>query len=1035
MQLKEKVTEQDIWNYWKTLFPEVKEERKLEELLGYNEPFQKNQLEKFYLKHLDQNTADVEMMLQYEEDDRFTYFSGELVKKNSLYHAFCPVIRQSWEKIEQIICYQESKECVKDVDAVTIQLLEYLCERLLELSLRTLILEIHVMRQKGKLIGSDKYERYRFYTENLWHSEEYILQFYHEYRHLYFLQKECISDFSEFCMEVLSHTWEHCLEIEKNLCRKQGDDQTKEFKIEEIRFGQGDSHKSGKTVTILRLTNGKRVVYKPRSLKMEKGFLQYLSFLNTKLPKEDRLYEIAILDCGSYGFIEYIDTVGCNESEEVKRYYRRAGNLMAMLYSLNAKDLHHENLIACGEQPVIIDLEALFHCKLDYRKVQKDNPAYNISLNRLDDSVYAIGLLPMPLTNPYNKTSENVDVSGFGGEEAQISPFKVYVLQEKDTDEIRLEKSTYEIQPQGNLPKLSGKIAAAVDYQAEICQGFTWTYRCIMENRELIARRIEKWFDGAYGRLIYRPTYIYTKLMFTGTHPDFMRQKVHRYVLFHRLAYQTKNGENLLLKSEIYDMMKNDVPFFEINIASGVIQNSKEENIVYKFEKTPLEIVKNKIIGFSAEDLEQQIEIIGNAFGVRKLKDYQESCMSGSSWQKEKVSKPDYLEIAEKIGNYILEKADKGILEGRPDYCWMNFTPVGEEVINYQYKPVEGDLYSGNSGIALFFLYLAELTQKKKYMDAVHACMNSVIYKMKRIGKESAYLIGPYNGLSGYLYVCSKVYQCTGNIFYLQLVKEGLQLLGQIYARDTNFDMISGSAGALKVLLSIEKTIEEEEIQAICGEEIDLLVQHLYDHAIELENGGIAWKSGLNDHIYVGYAHGSCGIEEALSSVYEQHPGEKIMKMITASGKFVDSQYDKNMENWRSVKGRDGVSNAWCHGAPGILYTRVRQMEVFGDNPELQRDIRRALVSSIKYGLGNHICYCHGDIGNLELIKYAAKAMGDGELVRMCDHTYAKIALSFEEYITTRKILPYGLMLGLSGIGYSLLRQISENVPSILQLK
>lgn len=1034
MQLNEEITEQDIWNYWKTLFPEVKEETKLEELLGYYEPFRKDQLKKFYWKHLERNIEGMEQIIQHEKNEKFEYFFGKLVKTNSLYHAFGPMIRAYWDQIENMIGHLQSTNCVDSVEQIIEQMLEYLGQRLLELSLRTLVLEIHVMKQKGKLSGGDKSQRYRDYTEILWHDKEYILQFYSEYRHLYFLQKECVSDSLCFCEEVLSRTWEHRLEIEQNLCNRKKEGRRVPFRIKAIHFGQGDAHKGGRTVSIIEFTSGEKVVYKPRSVKMEKGFLQYLSFFNTKLPEEDRLYKMGVLDYDSYGFLEYIECAECETKDQIKRYYRRSGILMALLYSLNAKDLHHENLIACGEHPVVIDLEALFHCKLDYRQVEKDNPAYHISLTRLDESVYSIGLLPMPLCNPYKKDGKDVDISGFGGEEAQISPFKVYVLKEKDTDEIHLEKSIYEIPPQKNLPKISGRVAAAVEYQSEIQQGFVWAYHCIEENKKWLIPQIKKWFDGAYGRLIYRPTYLYTKLMFTGSHPDFMRQRTHQYVLFHRLAYQMKSRENKLLKSEIYDMMKNDVPFFEINIASGLIRNSTGERIVYEFQETPLQIVEHKIDGFSRKDLEQQMEIIQNTFGVKKLEDYKKNCMSGSVWQKNTMSEPDYLEIAERIGNYILEKADRGTIAGKDDYCWINFVPVGEEHIHYQYMPVEGDLYSGNSGIALFFLYLAELTHRKEYLNVVHACMNSVTYRMKRITPESSYLIGPYNGLSGYLYVCSKIYQCTGAKFYLQIVKEGLELLEKIYTRDTNFDIVSGSAGALKVLLSIENAIDDAQIGKLCRNLIDLLVQHLYDHALHLEHGRLAWRSGLNDHVYVGYAHGSCGIEEALSSVYEQYPSEKIIEMVIGSRKFVNSQYDKKIKNWKTVEGKDGVSNAWCHGAPGILYSRVRQMEVFGGNEKLQEDIRLALDSSLKYGLGNHVCYCHGDIGNLELIRYTAKVIDNQEIVRMCDATYAKMAASFEDYITTRKILPYGMMLGLSGVGYSLLRQTSESVPSILQL-
>ena len=40
----------------------------------------------------------------------------------------------------------------------------------------------------------------------------------------------------------------------------------------------------------------------------------------------------------------------------MKRFYERQGGYLALLYMLQATDFHHENLIAAGEHPVLLDL-------------------------------------------------------------------------------------------------------------------------------------------------------------------------------------------------------------------------------------------------------------------------------------------------------------------------------------------------------------------------------------------------------------------------------------------------------------------------------------------------------------------------------------------------------------------------------------------------------------------------------------------------------------------------------------------------------
>ncbi len=62
-----------------------------------------------------------------------------------------------------------------------------------------------------------------------------------------------------------------------------------------------------------------------------------------------------------YGWVEHVAAAACESGEEIERFYRRQGELLALLYVLDAADIHSENLIAAGEHPFLVDLEALFH--------------------------------------------------------------------------------------------------------------------------------------------------------------------------------------------------------------------------------------------------------------------------------------------------------------------------------------------------------------------------------------------------------------------------------------------------------------------------------------------------------------------------------------------------------------------------------------------------------------------------------------------------------------------------------------------------
>lgn len=61
---------------------------------------------------------------------------------------------------------------------------------------------------------------------------------------------------------------------------------------------------------------------------------------------------------------------------------------------------------------MLIDLESLFHSQIQFNKTWQ-SAAEELAESVLNDSVYAVGLLPQTLYNPKgNKSSKGVDVSG-----------------------------------------------------------------------------------------------------------------------------------------------------------------------------------------------------------------------------------------------------------------------------------------------------------------------------------------------------------------------------------------------------------------------------------------------------------------------------------------------------------------------------------------------------------------------------------------------------------------------------------------------
>jgi len=127
-----------------------------------------------------------------------------------------------------------------------------------------------------------------------------------------------------------------------------------------VEAGLGDRHRRGRSVLLVEFSSGLRLLHKPKPLAVDVHFQQLLTWLNDR-GADPPLQPITVVDRGEYGWSEFVTRHSCSSYDQVMRFYERQGEYLALLYALDATDFHNENLIAAGEHPVLVDLEALFH--------------------------------------------------------------------------------------------------------------------------------------------------------------------------------------------------------------------------------------------------------------------------------------------------------------------------------------------------------------------------------------------------------------------------------------------------------------------------------------------------------------------------------------------------------------------------------------------------------------------------------------------------------------------------------------------------
>ena len=117
--------------------------------------------------------------------------------------------------------------------------------------------------------------------------------------------------------------------------------------------------------------------------------------------------------------------------------------------------------------------------------------------------------------------------------------------------------------------------------------------------------------------------------------------------------------------------------------------------------------------------------------------------------------------------------------------------------------------------------------------------------------------------------------------------------------------------------------------------------------------------------------------------------------------------------------------NTWCHGAPGILLSRIKlgKLEEFKENKQVAMDMERASRALYQRKKLSGLCICHGATGNAWIKKIYQKEKGEFSLEPFLESFLEKKLAELAHEIQERDDdLPQerynpGLMTGLAGIG------------------
>jgi type 2 lantibiotic biosynthesis protein LanM len=897
---------------------------------------------------------------------------------------------------------------------------------------RTLVLELNVARLQGLLQGNTPEERFQSFIQRL-RQRDVALSILQEYPVLARQLNICINYWVAFSLEFLQHL---CNDWE--LIRAKFNPNNDPGVLTEVRGGEGDSHRDGRSVVIAKFSSGFQVVYKPRAMSLDVHFQELLNWINER-GNHPPFRTLNILDRGTYGWVEFVEAQTCTCEEEIQQFYQRQGGYLAILYALEAVDFHHENLIAAGEHPILLDLEALFHPRVGGVDLKQADELANSTLGY---SVYGIGLLPHRVWS--NNESEGIDISGLGTAEGQLTPHQIPRWEGVGTDEMKLTRKRVEMPGERNCPTLNRARVHVLDYAEAIANGFINLYHLLLQHRdELLVDGPLANFAGDTVRVIVRATRTYAMLLAESFHPDVLRNALDRDRLLDRLWLGVEHLPHLakLIPAEREDLLKGDIPMFTTRPESKDLWTSSGQRITDFLDEPGLALVQRRVQQLSEADLAQQLWIIRASLTSLYLST--EEHKGHSTYQlTESQTVADYeslLAAARSVGDRLEALA----LRGEHDVAWIGLTLVKDR--HWSVAPLGYDLYDGLPGVMLFLAYLGAIAEQERYTALARSALKTL---QRQLEKSQSWIaqIGGFSGWGGIIYTLTHLGTLWHQPELIAEAQEFVELLPPLIEKDEQLDIIGGAAGCIGSLLSLYQCAPSARIldAAIqCGDRLLALAQPM-EQGIGWAAGGIAKKP------LAGFSHGVAGIAWALLELATLTGKERFRTAALEAIAYERSLFSVEAFNWPDLrefetsvragsKERVNFITAWCHGAPGIGLARLQCLQHLDDEPESRSEINTALKTTLAQGFGGNHSLCHGDLGNLELLLQASEILGEPQWRSQVDRLATIILNSISQHgwlcgIPLGVESP-GLMTGLAGIGFGLLRLAEPTrVPSVLVL-
>lgn len=823
----------------------------------------------------------------------------------------------------------------------------------------------------------------------------------------------------------------------------------------EISLTDGELHCSSRSIVIVSIDGEKAFAYKPRNLAAEAKLTALLRDFSSDLALDSdwNLPEYIMRD--SYGWVKWVGYREALDEASVRRFYQRAGYLIGFSELYGISDLHNGNIVAHGDSPVPVDMEAALTPELMTAGAEEVGTygAWNL---------LGTGLLPSATWKGGDLVG--VDTSGLGGLDSQYCSMSVYQNTGKGQLDEAFSDAGTTIEPALNVLRHQGEIQKPWNYLDELEAGYRVALSTIPRKPRAIVALGQ--LAETEMRYIHQSTAGYHFALQASAHPCLLTDLHQRHDYLLSCLSATSSENRSLLEAEVLACEGGDVPRFVGRPDS--VEVREPSYLLY-----PTRIPEARLSGI--QNSAQMVASVDQArieFGARLLRGSMKALeihyTNGAGFRSSLLIPPKAMSLDDApralaheggFGSAASESlmamqryiARQEAVSSNPqllEWYGCKTSPSG----GMEFGQVGTDLYHGSSGILVAMRLLGCYDFDGLVMRATRSAISELNRDITKLG-------GSYIGLASAVLPLYALGAKISDVLAAELTAaakgkfERAVLSRHPMQYFIGSDLICGVAGALNVAAIMYAATADAQWRALADGVAAILLAQVRDSdgVLLISNGKSV--SIEKDGCLTGLSHGQIGIALALANYVrrcEPARPEQIDELIDSLTRWELSKYVEHEANWPDYRVRSGAENAlpfefgWSHGAPGI-YLALTQLAA-------SNRAARQFVDAVPYGMiletalrrrrsPRNVTICHGALGAANLSRRLLAMQNDAPTVaaRM-DELIAWSRLSEfvemdkEEFNLTEFDMP-GLWTGRAGaaLGYACLERDNLSVPFLIE--